>query len=186
MSPKAPSAGQTRVYLPATLATLADAYVSGAFGSGYAAHAVTGAMREWYVEGDLEELEYAALSEAADASLRLLAGELAAEARYEHRRVVVAADVADACVQAMGEQAGGPDGPATARSAVRIGCPVRLSAVVSVHLDEDAPQVRRAVAAALAALPAADAGDDDAAFVVDEARAHELLWYDVTEIVDLI
>jgi hypothetical protein len=33
---------------------------------------------------------------------------------------------------------------------------------------------------------AADAGDDDARFALDEAEATELLWYDVTEIPDLL
>ncbi len=169
-----------RVYLPATLGTLATAYVAGRFESGYAAHAVTPAIREWYVEGDTEELEYAAMSEAADASLRLLAGELAAEARYENCRVVVAADVEESCVSPN------PGDAALARSSVRLVCTVPLSAVVSVHIDEDAPAVRSAVAAAIAALPAADDGDDDAAFMLDEARSHELLWFDATELVDLI
>jgi hypothetical protein len=168
----------SRIYLPATLGTLAIAHVAGHFEAGYAAHAVTPAVREWYVEGDLEELEYAALREAADASLRLLAGELAAEARYEYRRVVAAADVDDSCVAV--------DGARGVRSAVRLRCTVPMSAVVSVHVDEDAAPVRSVVAAAIRALAAADAGDDDARFALDEARAHELLWFDATEIVDLI
>ncbi len=167
-----------RVYLPATLATLAGAYVAGRFDAGYAAHAVTEAVREWYTEGDLEEFEYVALSEAAQASLRLLALDCAAEARYENRRVVVAADVPEADVA--------PAGASPVRSAVRLSCTVPLSAVASVHVDEDAPQVRSAVADAVMALPAADAGDVDALFVLDEAASHELLWYDVTEIPDLI
>ena len=33
------------------------------------------------------------------------------------------------------------------------------------------------IAAAAAALPAADKGDDDAQFAVDGAEGHELLWY---------
>jgi hypothetical protein len=41
------------------------------------------------------------------------------------------------------------------------------------------------VAEAILALPAADAGDDDARFALDEAEATELLWYDVTELGDL-
>ena len=35
------------------------------------------------------------------------------------------------------------------------------------------------------ALPAADAGDEDAAFTVDGAQGHDLLWYDSSELVDL-
>jgi hypothetical protein len=33
---------------------------------------------------------------------------------------------------------------------------------------------------------AADAGDDDARFLVDEAEACDLLWYDVTELGELV
>lgn len=167
---------RTRVYLPATLDTLASAFVSGGFPAGYAAHAVSPALREWYVGGDTEELEYAALTEAAHAALRLLAGELSAHERYEHRRVVVAADVDEDVVKP------GQDG--RYRSAVQLAARVPLTAVVSVHVDDD--QARPAVAAAVAALPAADAGDDDALFAVDEAAAHELLWFDATELPDLI
>src|SRR5918912_3588028 len=83
-----------RVYLPSTLARLAAAHSAGAFDGPLDAHAVTGAVREWYVSGDLEELEYAAFTEAAEASLRLLAG-----GGGPHRRVVVAADVAGAAVR---------------------------------------------------------------------------------------
>jgi hypothetical protein len=35
-------------------------------------------------------------------------------------------------------------------------------------------------------LPAADAGDDDAQFVVDAVDDHELLWYDVIELDDVL
>jgi hypothetical protein len=34
-------------------------------------------------------------------------------------------------------------------------------------------------------LPAADAGDQDARFVVDGADGHELLWYATQELADL-
>ncbi len=42
------------------------------------------------------------------------------------------------------------------------------------------------VAAAAAALGAADLGDDDARFTVDGAEDHELLWFGVQEIPQLI
>lgn len=161
-----------RVYLPVTLPELARAHAAGTFGSPHAAHAVTGAVREWYVDGDLEELEYVALTEAAETSLRLLA----ADPDAPRRRVVVAADVAEEAVH-----------DATAerfRSAVRITAEIPISAVASVHVDEDS--ARRVVADAIIALDAADRGDDDAQFVLDEAEATELLWYDVTEIPDLV
>ena len=35
---------------------------------------------------------------------------------------------------------------------------------------------------AVAALPAADTGDDDARFVVDGAEGHDLLWYATQEL----
>jgi hypothetical protein len=173
--------GSVRVYLPATLATLAAGYLAGGFEAGHSAHAVTPALREWYVEGDQEELEYSAMSEAVEASVRLLAAERATDAalaeRYRYRRVVVAADVSPADVLAGGGQ-GRP------RSAVLLGAPVPLRAVVSVHVDDD--DAVGAVRDAVAALPAAEQGDDDALFALDEALSHELLWYDVTEIPDLI
>ena len=51
--------------------------------------AVTPALREAYASGDAEELEYAAMTEAARASLRLLAADPAAPPR----RVVLAAEM---------------------------------------------------------------------------------------------
>jgi hypothetical protein len=160
-----------RVYLPTTLAGLAAASAAGAFEGPLDGHAVTGAVREWYVSGDLEELEYAAFTEAAEASLRLLAG-----SDGPRRRVVVAADVRDADVRARAGD--------RYRSAVSVASAVPLRTVASVHVDEDAAQ--DVVTAAVAALPAADAGDDDARFALDEAEATELLWYDVSEIPDLV
>lgn len=159
----------TRVYVPATLGLLARWRDSGAVGVPGGAHAVTPALREWYTSGDAEELEYAALLEAAAGSLHLLAREPDAV----RRRVVVAADVDDAGVRPG----------AGARSAVLVGA-VPFAAVASVHVD--ASDAEPDVAAALAALPAALAGDDDARFTVDSADAHDLLWYDVSEIPDLL
>jgi hypothetical protein len=162
-----------RVYLPTTLDGLAAAYTAGAFTPvPLDAHTVTPAMREWYVSGDIEELEYAALTEAAEASLR----SLAAAGGPSCRRVVVAADVPDAAIRPRPEE--------RFRSAVTVTLPVPLEDVASVHVDE--PEAAEVVAAAARALPAADAGDDDARFALDEAEATELLWYDVTEIPDLM
>ena len=164
-----------RVYLPTTLAGLAAAAAAGTFappsGGVLAAHAVTPAVREWYIEGDLEELEFAVLTDAAQASLRLLAQDDAAAAR----RVVVAADVPDPAARPV---------PDAGRSRVELSGPVPLSAVASVHVDES--EAAPTVSAAVRALPAADAGDDDALFALDEAEACDLLWYDVSEIPHLI
>ena len=63
-----------RVFLPSTLPAVAQALLAGQVGPGpLPGFAVTPALRESYASGDTEELEYAALTEAARASLRLLA-----------------------------------------------------------------------------------------------------------------
>src|SRR3954451_14818089 len=71
-----------RVYLPTTLSGLAgilrDRKLEPAPLTGYA---VTPALREWYASADLEELEYAAMSDAAKDSLRLLAADPGAPVR---------------------------------------------------------------------------------------------------------
>src|ERR1043166_6103660 len=54
-----------------------------------AAHAVTADLREWYAEGDEEELEYVAFTRAAQGALRLLRH----DPKAPRRRVVVSADV---------------------------------------------------------------------------------------------
>ncbi len=153
-----------RVYLPATLSTLACLLRAGEIGPApVRGFAVTPALREWYASGDLEELEYVAMTHAGRASLRLLAGDPAAP----RRRVVLAAEVP----QGLVGHNGGFDDP----TAVEIGAPVTVSQVVSGHVDEVLAMTD--IAEAVAALPAADRGDDDAQFVVDGAEGHELLWY---------
>jgi hypothetical protein len=140
------------------------------------AHAVTPSLREWYVEGDQDELEYAASVDAARDSLQLLA---AAGSEAARRRVVVAADVPDALVHhepATLEDSG--------RSAVRLDQSLDLEHVVSIHVDDDL--ALEDVAAAVAALPAARGGDEDAQFTVDGADGHELAWYDVSELDDVL
>jgi hypothetical protein len=161
-----------RVYLPCTLSLLASASRHGGVGPApLAAHAVTPALREWYAHGDAEELEFSALLHAAEDSLRLLAGDPAAA----RRRVVLAADVPDADVRADSGEV---------PSAVRLAGEVPLARVVSVHVDE--ADAADDVAAAVGALSAADAGDEDARFTVDSAEGHDLLWYDVSEVDDLV
>src|SRR5262245_16574786 len=87
-------AEMVRVYLAATLPLLAKASAAGQV-EPHAAHAVTPALREWYVEGDEEELEYVAFTRAAQDALRLLRHDPAAQPR----RVVVSADVPAARVR---------------------------------------------------------------------------------------
>ncbi|MFE3637184.1 DUF6912 family protein [Streptomyces cellostaticus] len=166
-----------RVYVPLTLPGLAEAHRTGELGSGpVVAYGVTPALREWYVSDDTEELEYAALGRAALASLRLLA----ADSGAERRRVVVAVDVADGVVTTDPDR--GPD-PA-ALGEVRVTGAVPLAEAAAVHVD--AGDAEEDVTAALAALEAADRGDDDAQSVVDGAEDHELLWYATQEIPHLV
>ncbi|MER6504593.1 hypothetical protein ABT218_36100 [Streptomyces sp. NPDC001455] len=166
-----------RVYVPLTLSGLAAAHRAGEIGPGpLTAYAVTPGLREWYVSDDIEELEYAALNRAAAASLRMIAGDLDAV----RRRVVVAVDVPD------GAAVADPDRSLDASSLgeVRIASPVSLTVAAAVHVDAD--DAEKDVSAAAAALGAADLGDDDAQFVVDGAEDHELLWFGVQEIPNLI
>ncbi|MCI3276331.1 DUF6912 family protein [Streptomyces cylindrosporus] len=166
-----------RVYVPLTLPGLAEAYKTGELGVGpFVAYAVTPALREWYLSDDIEELEYAALNRAALASLRLLA----ADPEAVRRRVVVAVDVPDGTALADPDRALDP----AALGEVRVTGTVPLAKAAAVHVDLDDAEAD--VAAAAEALPAADAGDDDAQFVVDGAEDHELLWYATQEIPNLV
>ncbi|MFD9907465.1 DUF6912 family protein [Streptomyces sp. NPDC059063] len=166
-----------RVYVPLTLPRLAQAHGAGELGPGpLTAYAVTPALREWYVSDDIEELEYAALNRAALASLRLLAGEPDAP----RRRVVLAADVPDSAAVADPDR--GLD--QSTLGEVRVAGPLPLAKAAAVHVD--AGDAETDVAAAAAALGAADRGDDDAQFVVDGSEDHELLWYATQEIPNLV
>ena len=80
----------TRVYVPATLTSLARFTAEGGIGpTPVHAHAVTAWLRAAWPEADQEEWEYAALMAAADASLALLTEE------DLPRRVVIVAEAAD-------------------------------------------------------------------------------------------
>ncbi|MER6035133.1 MULTISPECIES: DUF6912 family protein [unclassified Streptomyces] len=166
-----------RVYVPLTLPGLAEAHKTGELGSGpFVAYGVTPGLREWYVSDDIEELEYAALSRAALASLRLLARDSGAA----RRRVVVAVDVADGAVSADPDRALDQ----ASLGEVTVSGAVPLAKAAAVHVD--AGDAEEDVTAAAAALEAADGGDDDAQFVVDGAEDHELLWYATQEIPNLV
>jgi hypothetical protein len=166
-----------RVYVPLTLSGLAEAYKTGELGAGpVVAYAVTPALREWYLSDDIEELEYAALSRAALASLRLLA----ADPGTPRRRVVVAVDVPDGAATTDPDRGLDP----AALGEVRVAGPVPLAKAAAVHVD--ASDAEPDVTAAAEALEAADRGDDDAQFVVDGAEDHELLWYATQEIPNLV
>jgi hypothetical protein len=158
-----------RVYLPCTLPTLAALLRDGQIGPApLRGYAVTPELREWYSSGDLEELEYVAMTQAAKASLRLLL----TDPQAQSRRVVVAAEVPDQLIADVG----GFDEPAL----VEIGAPVGVGWVMSGHIDD--PLAAADIRAATEALPDADSGDDDAKFAVDGAEGHELMWYATQEL----
>jgi hypothetical protein len=173
-----------RVFLPSTLPALATALKAGQVGPGaqgdqpdpegqaglgpVPGFAVTPSLREAYASGDEEELEYTALTEAARASLRLLAADPAAPPR----RVVLAAELP--AEQARWDPRDGE--PAR----VLIGAPIPLARLASALID--APEAAADVRGAVEALPAADAGDEDAKFAVDGAEGHELGWYAAQEL----
>jgi hypothetical protein len=160
-----------RVYLPSTLPAVAQALQAGQVGPGpLAGFAVTPALREAYASGDDEELEYAALTEAARASLRLLAS--AADPAAPSRRVVLAADIPAEHVK--------PDPRDGEPARVVITTKVKLKDLAAAHVD--APDADADVRSAVQALPAADAGDEDARFTVDGAEGHELGWYATQEL----
>jgi hypothetical protein len=163
-----------RVYVPSTLPALAGLLRSGQIeGSPVRGYTVTPALREWYSSGDIEELEYVAMMHAARESLRLLAADPSAP----RRRVVLAAEIGDQEFAAGSGQSF--DEPALV---VVVG-PVQVRHIKAGHVDDPAAQAE--IEAAVAALPAADAGDDDARFLVDGAEGHELLWYASQELGEL-
>jgi hypothetical protein len=183
-----------RVYKPATLRVLAAALDAGSLTPG-PAYAVTEGLRAWVAaSGDgpsratasssgqapsvdtrrqdeaEEELEFVALSEAARDCLRLLAsGGQGAEPPV---RVVVVVDVADAAVAVRDENPGEVD----------LLQAVPVVKIMAAYVDGDGSLP--GVEAAVAAVSAADRGDQRAEAIVD--AVDELLWYAAEELPALV
>ncbi len=172
-----------RVFLPSTLPALAEALRAGQVGpcprprpgpgqgegeGPVPGFAVTPALREAYASGDEEELEYVALTEAARASLRLLA----ADPAVPPRRVVLAADIPADQVRL--------DAKDKEPGRVLVSTAISIERLAAAHVDDE--DARGDVRAAADALPAADTGDEDARFIVDGAESHELGWYATQEL----
>ena len=158
-----------RVFLPSTLPAVAQALLAGQVGPGpLPGFAVTPALRESYASGDTEELEYAALTEAARASLRLLADDPAAPPR----RVVLAAEIPADQVKL--------DARTREPARVLVTAAIPIDTLASAHVDDTV--AAQDVRAAAEALDAADAGDEDARFTLDGAEGHELGWYATQEL----
>jgi len=138
------------------------------------AFAVTPTLREAYAEGDDDELAEVALSEAARASLRLLAidddpGGSGASESLPPRRAVLVADVEPVTLR-----------PDLDDGVVRVGGPVTVGDVVAAYVDTAAAE--SAVRAAMDVIDAADLGDEDAELAVGDALDHDLAWYATQEL----
>ncbi|WP_153344427.1 DUF6912 family protein [Nocardia aurantia] len=177
-----------RVYVPATVAMLRELVTAREIRAiNDTAFAVTPALREAYAYGDDEELAEVAMSEAARASLRLLAQEredasaadagpgepdAEGEGHYHapvYRRAVIAADVTGAISR--------PDLDA---GVVRLSAAIGYDRIASVHVDlaEAEPEVAKAVTV----IDAADLGSEDAEFILGDAEDHQLAWYATQEL----
>jgi hypothetical protein len=161
-----------RVYIPSTSVLLAGLAETGALDNvPLTCFAVTPGLREHYLDDDLEELEYAASSQAARAALRLIASTPAAA----RRRIVIAADVPDSEVVIRDDLDIG---------VVQVQVAVPLAACASVHCDDADAEPTVAVAAEL--IDAADLGDGEAEEKVDDAEGFELCWFATQEIEELL
>jgi len=143
-----------RVYVPGSARLLGALKADGRLPGPLGACGVTAEVRAALPGLDEEELEYAAFAEAAQRSLRLLEG-------GPMRRVVIAADVADA-----------PPGEGFGALVLTGG--LELNQVAAVHAD--AAEAARAVAEARAGGPGA----------FDAVEDHDLLWFATQEVGDLL
>ncbi|KQB87555.1 DUF6912 family protein [Corynebacterium lowii] len=164
-----------RVYIPATFSTLCGLNESRVVTarSGWA-FAVTPALREFYTEGDEEEIAHAAFQDAAEASIRLLA--VGDEGKFPNRRVVISADVPDSHATLS---------PDHGESVVKLSpAQVNLVDVAAIHVD--VAESEEATAKAIQAIDAADMGDEDAELTVGDALDNFMAWYDPSELPVLV
>ena len=164
-----------RVYIPATTSVLRrlieDGQLPASQSNPLVAFAVTHGLRAFYDDEDDESLEYAALTEAARASLRLIDADPSAL----RRRAVVAADIDATQVLERDD---------LDRGVVHVLADVTLAAVSSAHVDDaDAQDV---MARAATRMLAADLGDESAQEAVDDAEGFDLGWYATQEIGPLL
>ncbi len=158
--------------MPATTTTLRELFDAGELGPApVTAFAITPGLREWYLDEDADELEYAAMLEAARGSLRLID----ADPDAARRRVVVAADIDDADVDVRDD---------LDRGVVRLRKAVPVKAIASAHVDD--AEAEATVADAVQAIIAADLGDAASQDAVDDAEGYELSWYATQEIGTLL
>ena len=118
----------TRIYIPLNASALRSLSTGGAIQPApFPAHAVTQALRDSASNAAQDELEYAALNDAAQTSAALLTA-------GESRRIVAAADVSSDFVGSAE-----PD-DSDVESAVSISEAVALKRIASFHVDGDAAE----------------------------------------------
>jgi hypothetical protein len=157
-----------RVYVPSTLRRLRSLVAAGELGPApFAGHAVTGALRAAYADGDEEDWEYAASAAAAQAALALLTPDEPA------RRVVLAVEAA----RVRPADAGDTGDPTVVT--VEHVVPLRRIAAVMVDGADAEPDVA-------AARDALSAGREDSETLLDRCLDHELGWWATQEIGDLL
>lgn len=157
-----------RIFLASTTTGLRELLEAGSVGPApITGFAVTPGLREWYTDGDLESLEYAALHEAARGSLRLLD----ADSSAVRRRVVLAAEITEDLVEIRDD---------LDRGVVSVVSPVPMAAIVSVYVDD--AEAEETVALAAEAVIAADFGEVGSSERVDDTDGFELSWYANQEI----
>jgi hypothetical protein len=130
-------AAAVRVYLPGTWAaldTIADPSSQSGLSTGGLGFAVTRSVREANPDGDDEEWEFIAFSDAVQASMRLLGDDM------PRRRVVLSMDLDADVVEVDGGS-----------SAVVVPDVVSLDALAAVHLD--GAEAEPAISAVLAGAP---------------------------------
>jgi hypothetical protein len=144
--------------------------------AGDAVHAVTAGLRADFPDADEEELEYLAMTAAAQASVAGVPGE------GPFRRLVLALDAALA-----GAGAAGPAAAEEDPTRVQVAEERRLGHVVAAHLDGPGAtdDVRRAVEEGRRRAGEADAEGDGAAGVLERCLDHELGWYAASELRDV-
>lgn len=178
----------TRVYVPLALDGLERLLRDEHLPEPLVAFAVTDDLVDWWSQGadqplDSEELEYAAMLQAAAGALELLDPAAVAAGAQPARRLVLAADAqtvaADLATEALDDPT---DEPSPGR--VRIDGPLMLRQLVALHVD--AALAEPSVRAAVAALADDAAPSSHVELVLSELVDHDLGWYAPAEAESLL
>lgn len=174
-----------RVYVPLTIAGLGRLLDGTGLPPGQVAYAVTDELAQWWAQGwadgasagtpgaAVEELEYAAMLQAAAASLDLLDPVAVADGAEPARRVVLVADV-----DAIGTHIDDVPG------ATQLVAELAFAEVVAVHVDT--ADADGSVRAGVAALADDGAPASHVELVLADLVDHDLAWYAADEAAGLL